>query len=167
MDRLRAAAQRHPDTIEILGPPPLKRRGRSPQKQSLECRKATGLPHALGWLQTTYPEPGGFPWRDRSVEEIRPVARESEALGAVGSEWSRLGNASPLGALCGNGPGDLDSLTSKEHHGMNNMLQGSDSRQVGYPDGDGGHARGFAPSPTPRRVRVLFGLSTLWCGCCT
>ena len=29
----------------------------------------------------------------------------------------------PLGALCGKVPETLDSLTSKEHHGINNMLQ--------------------------------------------
>ena len=38
--------------------------------------------------------------------------------------------------------------------------RGGDSRLVGYPDGDGGHARGFACRPRRlRRYGVLFGLS--------
>ena len=60
------------------------------------------------------------------MEEIRPVAlKESEALRSRRQRMEPLEhNAHPLSEhYAGMVPETLDSLTSKEHHGMNNMLQ--------------------------------------------
>jgi len=63
LDPLRAAAKHHPDTIEILGPPPFeaaREEGRRKSQSLRACRKPPAF-HPPGWLLTTYPRARRWP----------------------------------------------------------------------------------------------------------
>jgi hypothetical protein len=64
LDRLRAAAERNPSCIEILGPPPFEAAKNSPREPKPRARRWLTVYQAGGEVLT--PEPGGTLWRDRN-----------------------------------------------------------------------------------------------------